>query len=422
MPSRAMGSSPAVESARIHRLVNPVRHYAWGSHTAIPELLGMAAPTAEPWAELWMGAHPVATSQVESRDGVEPLDAFIARNPQAVLGAAVAARFEGRLPFLFKVLAAAAPLSIQAHPSLAQAREGFERENREGVALDAPHRCYRDANHKPELICALTPFHALNRFREPGEIADRIAALREPALEAPVAALRDRPDRECLAAFFQRLWTLDEPARSAAIARGVDWALHTSGDPAARWVSALAARHPGDIGVLAPLLLNVVELAPGEAMFLPAGELHSYLEGLGIEIMANSDNVLRGGLTAKHVDVPELLRTLAFRTGAVERLRPRAVAAGESRYETPAEEFSLAVLEVDPERPYVAPRTRNIEILLCVAGRGRLVGAEIQPVARGDCFVVPADAAAYRVEGDLTLYRATSGIAAAEGASGGRRG
>lgn len=410
---RGMRSSAAVDPARIHRLTNPVQHYAWGSHTAIPELLGKPTPAAEPWAELWMGAHPVATSRVEGPDGGEPLDRFIARDPEAVLGASVAARFAGRLPFLFKVLAAAEPLSIQAHPSLAQAREGFERENREGLALDAPDRCYRDANHKPELICALTPFNALNRFREPGEIADRVAALREPVLAAPVAALRDRPDRAGLAAFFETLWTLREPARAAAIASGAVWARQRGGsDPAARWVSALAARYPSDIGVLAPLLLNVVELAPGEAMFLAAGELHSYLEGVGIEIMANSDNVLRGGLTAKHVDVAELLRTLAFRAGPVERLRRRTVAAGEGCYETPAEEFALGVLEVRPDRAWTAARGRSIEILLCTAGRGRLLGAEIHSVARGDCFVIPAAAPVYTMEGDLTIYRAAPGSAA----------
>src|SRR5262245_13470128 len=407
-----MRSSARLDPARIHRLTNPVQRYAWGSRTAIPELLGKPAPADEPWAELWMGAHPVATSYVEGRDGGEPLDRFIARDPDAVLGPAAAARFAGRLPFLFKVLAAAEPLSIQAHPTLAQARAGFDRENRAGVALDAPHRCYRDANHKPELICALTPFYALNRFREPAEIADRFAALREPILEAAVAALRNRLDRAGLARFFETLWTLPEPARRSAIASGVEWARRSGrSDPAARWVSALAGRYPGDIGVLSPLLLHVVELAPGEAMFLAAGELHSYLEGPAVHLMANSDNVLPGGLTPKHVDVPELLRTLEFRAGPVERLHPQAVAPGEGRYETPAEEFALGVLEVRPDRAYRAPRTRCIEIVLCTAGRGRLVGAGIHDVARGDCFVIPAAAQSYSLEGELTIYRASPGIA-----------
>ena len=401
-----------MDTARIHRLENPVQHYAWGSRTAIPELLRLASPAEQPWAELWMGAHAVATSRVLDSDRSEPLDAFIARDPEAVLGRAVARRFAGSLPFLFKVLAAAAPLSIQAHPSLEQARAGFERENRAGIALDAPERCYRDANHKPELFCALTPFHALNRFRDPHEIAERFAALGEPALAEPVASLRARADRDGVAAFFATLWTLAEPARRAVIASALAWTRGRAGDSGARWVDALARAYPGDIGVLAPLLLNVVELAPGDAMFLPAGELHSYLDGTGIEIMANSDNVLRGGLTAKHVDVAELLRTLTFRTGAVERLRPRAVAAVEGRYDTPAEEFALGVLRVRPGMPYAAPPARGIEILLCTSGRGKLSGAASEPFERGDCFVVPAAAPPYVVEGDLTCYRASPGIAA----------
>ena len=401
-----------MDVARIVRLENPVQHYAWGSHTAIPELLGRPSPAPEPWAELWMGAHPMATSRVVGAGESLPLDAYVARDPEAVLGAATAARFERKLPFLFKVLAAAEPLSIQAHPSLAQAREGFERENRAGIPLDAPQRCYRDALHKPELICALTPFHALNRFREPREIVERFAALDVTALAEPLAALRARLDREGLAAFFRVLWTLEEAARSAAIAGAVEWARSRgSGDPAAGWIDVLARRHPGDIGVLAPLLLNVVELAPGEAVFLPAGELHSYLEGVGIEIMANSDNLLRGGLTPKHVDVPELLRTLVFRAGPVERLRPQLV-AGEGRYATPAEEFALAVLEVRPGARYVAPERRAVEILLCTEGRGQIAGREDLAVARGDCLLVPARAPRYAVEGDLVLYRATAGVAA----------
>jgi mannose-6-phosphate isomerase len=406
-------SSRAVETARIHRLENPVQHYAWGSRTAIPELIGRPAPAAEPWAELWMGAHAVATSRVAGPGGrSEPLDAFVARDPRAVLGPAAAARFAGRLPFLFKVLAAAEPLSLQAHPNLAQAKEGFARENRAGIALDAPERCYRDANHKPELICALTPFHALNRFRGPAEVAERFAALGEPLLAQPIAALRERPERSGLAGFFQLLWTLSDRTRSSVIARAIEWARTADGEPEARWVRALAERYPGDIGVTAPLLLNVVELAPGEALFLPAGELHSYLEGVGVEIMASSDNVLRGGLTPKHVDVGELLRTLTFRTGASPRLTPRAVAAGERRYETPAEEFALAVLEAIPGRPYTATTPRGIEILLCTAGSGWIAANDRHPIARGDCFVVPAAAAPYTLEGELTVYRASPGIPA----------
>jgi hypothetical protein len=248
-------------------------------------------------------------SRVVASDRSEPLDAYIARDPVAVLGAATAARFANRLPFLLKVLAAAEPLSIQAHPSLAQAREGFERESRAGVPIDAPHRNYRDANHKPELLCALTPFHALVRFRDPREIADRFAALDESVLAGPVSALRGRPDRDGLAAFFAALWTLRGDARGAVIASAVAWSRSRGGsDPSAHWVATLAQRHAHDVGALAPLLLNVVELAPGEALFLPAGELHSYLEGPG-----------RG-------DHGQLRQRAARRPHAQARRRSRAVA------------------------------------------------------------------------------------------------
>jgi len=224
--------------------------------------------------------------------------------------------------------------------------------------------------------------------------------------------MRERADRDGLAVFFETLWKLDPPARNAALEAAVAWARTNPSDPAARWIESLARRHPGDVGALAPLLLNVVELVPGEAMFLPAGELHSYLGGVGLEIMNNSDNVLRGGLTPKAVNVPELLRTLTFHAGPVERLRPCAVAPGEVRYDTAVEEFELSVLEVRPGARWLASPERDIEILLCTRGRGRLVGEETLAVARGDSFVVPAAAPGYAIEGDLTLYRATSGTAA----------
>ena len=406
-----MEFSRAVDTARMHRLKNPVQHYDWGSHSAIPELLGEPASPNQPYAELWMGAHASAPSTVIGSGGSESLREFIARDPRAVLGPAVAERFGNELPFLLKVLAAAEPLSIQAHPSLAQAREGFARENRAGLSIDARERCYRDANHKPELICALTPFHALNRFREPAEIADRLSALRASELADPIEALRRRPDRAGLADVFAQLWDLELRARLAVIERAVAWAGGAPSDPAAHWVAALARRHPGDIGVIAPLLLNTIELAPGEAMFLPAGELHSYLEGVGIEIMANSDNVLRGGLTTKHVAVPELLRALTFRAGPIERLRPEASPGGNRRYATSVDEFALGVIEVRPDSAWQAPRDRGIEILLCTRGSGRIDGPDAHAVTSGNSFVVPAAAPPYTVLGDLTLYCATAGIA-----------
>jgi mannose-6-phosphate isomerase len=181
-----------VSTARIHRLANPVRNYAWGSHRAIAELLGQPVPSAQPEAELWLGAHPSAPSRVQTDDGEVPLDAFIARDPVGVLGPGTALHFHESLPFLLKVLAAEQPLSLQAHPSAAQARAGFARENAAGIPLGADARCYRDPNPKPELICALTPFSALCGFRPLAELRANLEALAQPELEPCVAPLRAR--------------------------------------------------------------------------------------------------------------------------------------------------------------------------------------------------------------------------------------
>ncbi len=397
-----------VKPARIHRLSNPVRHYAWGSHRAIAELLGRPAPTPEPEAELWLGAHPSAPSRVVSDEGEVPLDVFIARDPVAVLGAGVALHFRESLPFLLKVLAAEQPLSLQAHPSAAQARAGFNRENAAGIPLQAEQRCYRDPNPKPELICALTPFTALCGFRPLAELRAHLEALALPELEACVAPLRARGEaglEEC----FRALWTLNAAAREHVIERALAQARKLRGAEWA-WVLRLAETYPGDIGVLAPLLLNLVVLAPGEALFLDAGCLHSYLEGVGVELMANSDNVLRGGLTRKHVDVPALLDTLVFRCARVAPLRPARASGSEARYTTPAREFTLSVLRPGPGEPHVSPPARSIEILLCTEGEGWIMPlegvAEGLPVKRGTVLLVPAAVPAYLIEGVCTVWKA----------------
>lgn len=399
-----------MDARRILRLRNPIKSYAWGSRTAIPELLGAPA-SAEPQAEMWMGAHPTAPSDVLTGNGATALDAFVAGDPAAVLGPEVAARYGGALPFLMKVLAAEEPLSIQAHPSRAQAEAGFARESAAGIPLDAPQRNYRDANHKPELLCALTPFSALERFRAPSEVADRMEVLGTRDLQAVLGALRV----EGIGAFFHELMSLADAARRRVLA-AARRAAEGSPDPALDWVGRLARAHPGDLGALAPLYLNLVTLEAGEALYLPAGELHSYLEGMGIELMANSDNVLRGGLTGKHVDLPELMSTLSFEHGPVERLRAKEVVTGERHYRTPADEFALSVLEVGPHQIYESASERNVEILLCTQGACRLggrAGESSLEVRRGDSVLLPAALGGYRVEGEGVIYRAQVGGAPA---------
>jgi mannose-6-phosphate isomerase len=344
----------------IARLDNTIERYAWGSPTAIPRLLGVE-PDGSPQAEMWIGAHPKAPSQIDGRR----LDDAIAEAPETMLGARVAARFGERLPFLLKVLAAAEPLSIQCHPDKRQAQEGFARENAAGIPLDARQRNYRDDNHKPELIVALTRFRALKGFRPIEE----------------VRGLGSFPDLKTM--FVEVMsWPKEKVERAA----------RDSGDPIVR---ELSARYPGDPGVLAPLYLHAITLSPGQALFLRDRELHSYLEGVGIEIMANSDNVLRGGLTPKHVDVRELERVLVFEPVEANVLDPLEL-GGERTYRTPAEEFLLSSVSVGGEwRP---DHRDGIEILLSVEGT-------IEGLPRGTAGLIRGDEP-YVLRGEGRVFRA----------------
>ncbi|MGQ9591014.1 MAG: mannose-6-phosphate isomerase, class I [Planctomycetota bacterium] len=391
-------------------LKNPIQEYEWGSRKAIAELLGEPAPSPRPQAELWMGSHPRAPSSVRISGRWERLPDLIARAPEEILGRRVAERFGARLPFLFKVLAAAKPLSLQAHPSAAQAREGFLREEQAGIPLNARERCYRDDAHKPETLCALSPFSALSGFRRIPEILGNLRDLAIEELSAEVAAFERSPDAAGLRRFFAGLLTLPDDRRKAVVRAAVRAAEASAEDkPEHRWILRLHEEHPDDAGVLSPLLLNCIRLEPTEALFLPAGELHTYLEGVAVEIMANSDNVLRGGLTKKHVDVPELLRVLSFRDGPVEILAPEE-RGPELRYPARAEEFQLSAVRVRPGSTYAGPPERNVEVWIAAEGRVLVEsasGGEALDVPRGASFLVPAALPGYAVRGDGLLYRAT---------------
>jgi mannose-6-phosphate isomerase len=388
----------------VHRLTPRVQHYDWGSTSAIPSLLGRPED-GRPWAELWFGAHPVAPSTIELDGEDRPLDEVIAADPVSTIGDGQA---DG-LPFLVKVLAAAAPLSLQAHPSIEQAVEGFAREERLGVPRDAPQRTYRDANHKPELICALTPFTALYGFRPPQESAALLRSLAVPLLDPVVERLTASTDtavRDALA------WLLElGPDEGAALAHAVARAA-TDGtvrgpELERSWTARIADEHPGDPGVVTALLLNLVRLEPGEALYLPGRTLHAYLEGMGVEVMASSDNVIRGGLTTKHVDVPELLRIVqAEPTPAVTV--PRRRAARELVYDTATSEFRLSALEPDGDEVELV--TEGPEILLCTAGSATATDASgTEALTAGQAVFLPASTGRYQVAGRCTVHRTTSG-------------
>ena len=408
------------------KLENPVRHYAWGSKTALARLQRRPAAN-EPEAELWIGAHPQGPSAVTVAGRCVTLDRLVAERPAATLGP-VAQRFGGTLPYLLKVLAVAEPLSIQAHPTLAQAAAGFAREAAAGIATDAPRRSYRDRNHKPEVVVALEPYWLMSGFRPYEAIARRLAAVGVPALQAAVADLRATPGAAALRALVAATLRLDAGQRADLVARAVAYAAGQVQEDApaaapavrladsagaassARWVRRLAELYPDDAGVLSPWLLNLVRLAPDEGMYTGAGTLHATLSGTGVELQASSDNVLRGGLTPKHVDVPELLRVGSFATADARVLRPPAAANGERHYATPTAEFALSSVALDqlpPPAPFAAA-TAGPEILLLLHGGGAVRDAAGREVScgPGEALFVPAAVSSYEVRGTGLMFRA----------------
>jgi mannose-6-phosphate isomerase len=359
----------------IDELENTIQPYAWGSHTAISSLRGETTPVASPQAELWMGAHPLAPSRL-ARTG-ESLLHVIGTAPEASLGPNVFARYGAKLPFLLKVLAAESPLSLQAHPSPEQAVEGFAADEAAGIPLDSPLRNYKDKSHKPELLCALTEFWALCGFREPAKTIALLEELAVPELSQLRAQLEKAPAKIAIKSAFSSLM-LGGSSDQKMLAQRVTEACRSrqSSSPfeaELRWAARLGELYPGDVGVVSALLLNLVKLEPGQAVYLPAGNLHAYLGGMGVEIMASSDNVLRGGLTPKHVNVTELLRVLDFRPLSVEPIRP--VRAGdEACYETPAREFRLSYFDLAGSELRVS--VNGPEIWLVTSGSVELAAGE----------------------------------------------
>ncbi|CPR30769.1 Probable mannose-6-phosphate isomerase ManA [Mycobacteroides abscessus] len=393
-----------------------IRTYAWGSRTAIAEFTGRPTPTPHPEAELWLGAHPADPAYLETGGGAESLLEVVAADPIGQLGAASVAEFGDQLPFLLKVLAADEPLSLQAHPSAQQAADGFAREEAAGVPLNSPIRNYRDRNHKPELVVALDRFEALAGFRDPGDTVDLFRALDVEALTPYVNLLAGQSDADGLRALFTTWITLPQPSLDVLVPAVLDGAVrYLSSDDArfvgeARTLLEVGERYPADAGVLASLLLNRLTLEPGEGIYLPAGNLHAYLRGLAVEVMANSDNVLRGGLTPKHVDVPELLRVLDFSPASEAHLHVETVTDGaQTRYRTPAREFALSRFDLADGEP-TQVGIKGPRILLCTQGDVTLDGSGTGlKVRAGQSVWVPADGGSVTLTGrsDARVFMAT---------------
>ena len=432
---------------RPYKLKNQIQEYPWGSTTLIPELLGSENPDEKPFAEMWMGVHPRGPSTIDAEGDERSLASIIESRPEELLGDGAARRFSGSLPFLFKLLAAGQPLSIQAHPNREQAEEGYSREEREGIPVDAFHRNYRDRNHKPEVMCALTPFTAMCGFRSPDEVHANFSGIdsevvREkilPALEGrsavdvetdAAAASRDGgdADAERLERFFHVLMTLGDEETEELVQALTIWAKKERCEEA-RLVDRFYGLHGVDRGIAAPLYLNVLTLEEGEALFQPAGVLHAYVEGMGVELMANSDNVLRGGLTNKHVDVRELLSLLSFSPRRPDVIRPQEVLPGVDEYPVPIDEFLLRRVRPSASSGPAEVRIENrsaVEIGICVSGAAEIIrsGTKVSgtrvgepgsggydelllDVKQGESFVVPYAVGEYRVSGDAVIYMAT---------------
>ncbi len=349
------------------QLLNGVlQHYAWGDLNAIAHLLGVE-PDGNPQAELWFGTNQGGPSSLA--DG---------RTLQSVVGP---------LPYLVKILAASNPLSLQVHPSSEQAATGYARENALGIALDSPHRTYRDPFHKPELLCALTPFEAFCGIAPDGP-TDKLLGELGPAANSLRAELASGGVGAVIAKLLH-----EQPA----LAPLLDAAAHHE-DPRCRWLTKLSQLHPGDASAAIVLVLNYVALEPGQAIFLAAGNLHAYLGGSAVEVMANSDNVVRCGLTHKNVDVDEVLRVLDTTPLLEPVVRPTPTVDGGLRYPVPTSDFRFTIYEIDGSVRFQA---NGPELLLCT--RGETVG-----MRRGNCAFA-ADGEYVELVGTATVCRVGRG-------------
>jgi len=367
-----------------------------------------------------MGAHPRCPSLVCVEDCRIPLNEWIAAHPREILGDSVVDRFGTTLPFLLKVLAIAQPLSIQAHPNEQQAREGFAKENEANIPLDAPHRNYRDDRPKPEILCALTEFWAFKGFRPFAEIVETFQSFE------PLATLLDKTStnqQDAMPSLFHTVMNLAPVTRQKLVTQIVGQAkqrqqAHPQSGNHDAWIIRLNDLYPGDVGILCALMLQLVHLQPGEAIFLPPGELHAYLEGTGIELMGNSDNVLRGGLTPKHIDIPELLHVLNFHEDPTTKQKPphvptKKLQPQETCYQTPAPDFALSVIHLGDhgeQNIYESNQRSQIELLFATSGTAKVTNTttgQTTPIPQGNALLIPAAVQHYQIQGTATLYKAT---------------
>ncbi|OCH21512.1 mannose-6-phosphate isomerase, class I [Aliivibrio sp. 1S128] len=391
----------------IFKLDNVIQNYAWGSQTSIQQLFGIENQEGLPQAEIWMGAHPNGCSKVEATG--ELLSELIRKYPIETLGRYTHQRF-GDLPYLFKVLAADKPLSVQVHPKLSDAKLGFEKENQQGIELGAFNRNYKDANHKPELVYALTFYRAMNGFRPIAEMVSIFEQANVSVLSEAVTQLKASPTSSSLQAFFTTVMSLTGKDKTDALAQLIEGSDTKAKTKVAReafgMVAEFSEEFSDDIGLFSPLMLNVIELEPGEAMFLHAATPHAYVQGTGLEIMANSDNVLRAGLTPKHMDIEELISHTEFHSIPFDDIRLHPIKKERKHsYPIPVDDFGFEIIEVVEEsaEQYV----RGAEILFCIEGEVIIESDDsVTTLHAGQSVFVCNNADVYSCKGKGTLARA----------------
>lgn len=369
----------------MRRLHNMTQAYDWGSTSDIPRFLGRTG-SGEPVAELWLGTHPLAPSQIECPEGLRPLSDVA-----------------GEVPFMLKILAAEQPLSIQVHPGPDEAQAGYEREQAAGIALDSPERVYKDPNHKPEMVYALSTFDTLVGFRPTAEILRVFAQLDSPAVNAASATLRAKTGYKGIVRVLENLLIAPPPAEEISqLVIQCKALVHDGVDIKRAYSTAamIARHHPGDVGILVSLLLNRFTLQPGEAMFLGTGVIHAHLSGLCLEAMATSDNVMRAGLTHKKLDPEGLIHCLEAGMSRVARVEPGYPSFSTEVYSPAVDEFALAVTQVSPaDTDGVALITAAHSIVMCIGGSVQVLNeaGEKQPLSRGEAVYTDSD------DGALTL-------------------
>ncbi len=395
-------------------LKGEIQHYAWGGSDYLPELLDVSNPDQKPFAELWMGAHKKAPSSLVLDNQSISLEEVIAQNPIQVLGEEVSQKFQKRLPFLFKVLDVKDMLSIQVHPTKREAEKGFKKENEAGIPLTAKHRNYRDDNHKPEIMVALTEFWLLHGFRkeeEIEEILDQVPEFKELKgqwsegkyfqLYKYIMELPQEEVNRILSPLAERLipaYKKDELAKDTPDF----WAARAI-------VNSVLPEGDYDRGIFSVYLFNLVHANPGEGIFQDAGIPHAYLEGVNVELMANSDNVLRGGLTPKHIDVPELLKHVVFEAVEPHILKGESLSPEESVYKSPAPDFELSQIVIHTGKDYQKDDPHSVEIVIVMDGNVNVKSKHNSlSLGKGEIFLVPA-LVSYSISAseNSTLYKAT---------------